>query len=170
MWYGAPTNDEDWTMADDVKGSPQFPVGTKVTSGLFIDSDIAKIVHKARWDGTEYAYTLVDEHGTIDTGYMARHLKKADADNDEIVSQFVADMEEIDGMALQRETIDGLEKQLTQWRDNASTLRAALLLAKAYLSPDRQHCLVHVSSQVTVGHVVDGALAQDAQLLKGDPE
>jgi hypothetical protein len=56
---------------------PKYPVGSRVVSHLFFDPDEPKVVHSTIWDGTEFAYTLIDDAGVLDEGYFANHLQGA---------------------------------------------------------------------------------------------
>lgn len=69
------------------------------------------------------------------------------------------------------EPFDSIEEHLEAEEHNADRLVAALKVARLYLDDDTLHCVVGPPDcQLTVGHVVDGALAQHEQMTKRRPQ
>lgn len=62
---------------DTTNGEPMFPVGTQVYSHVFYDPSKPKTVLHAVWRGAEYYYTLIDDEGVVDGGYLAKDLSVA---------------------------------------------------------------------------------------------
>ena len=62
---------------DTTNGAPMFPEGTRVYSYVFNNPGKTKMVLHAVWRGAEYYYTLIDDEGVEDEGYLAKDLSVA---------------------------------------------------------------------------------------------